>query len=178
MKARFTQSFKIQAVEKALNRTEETSLLEIAETLGVGYSTLGKWIAKAREHEFETVSDDALSSLSRMTKERRPQDWNLEERLNRVIVSGSLDDEAVSKQCRQQGLYPHHVNQWQQDFMSGSKLNTTTTSRSALNGLKRENSALKKELNRKDKALAETAALLVLQKKVNAIGGSDEADAQ
>ncbi len=35
MKARFTQSFKLQAVEKALNRSEETSLGEIASTLGV-----------------------------------------------------------------------------------------------------------------------------------------------
>ena len=42
MKARITQSFKQQAVEKGLNRTEGTSLLEIAETLGEGYSTLGK----------------------------------------------------------------------------------------------------------------------------------------
>ncbi len=174
MKARFTQSFKLHAVEKALNRTEETSLMEIAETLGVGYSTLGKWIAKASNQELETVSGAILLS----SKERRPQDWNLEERLNMVIVCGSLDDEAVSEQCRQQGLYPHHVKQWQQDFMSESKLNTTTTSRSALNELKRENSALKKELRRKDSALAETAALLVLQKKVNAIWGNDEADSQ
>ena len=40
MKAKYTQSFKIQAVEKALNRSEETGLSEIAENLGVGYSTL------------------------------------------------------------------------------------------------------------------------------------------
>ena len=85
MKARFSQSFKIQAVEKALNRTEETSLLEIAETLGVGYSTLGKGIAKSRKPEFGTVIEDELSSSSRMTKEKRPQDWRLEERLNRII---------------------------------------------------------------------------------------------
>lgn len=170
MKARFTQSFKIQAVEKALNRTEETSLLEIAEILGVGYSTLGKWIAKAREHEFETVSDDTLSSLSRMTKERRPQDWRVEERLNMVIVCGSLDEDAMSAHCRAQGLYPHHVKQWQQDFMSETKLNNKTKSQSALKELKRENSALKKERRRKDNALAETAALLVLQKKSTRFG--------
>jgi len=167
MKAIFTQSFKIQAVEKALNRTEETSLLEIAETLGVGYSTLGKWIAKARNHELGAVSDETLSSIRAMTKERRPQDWSLEERLNMVIVCGSLDEDAESEHCRQQGLYPHHVKQWQQDFMSETQLNNKTKSQSALNELKRENRALKKELNRKDKALAETAALLVLQKKVN-----------
>lgn len=40
--------------------------------------------------------------------------------------------------------------------------------------LRAENKALKKELNRKDRALAETAALLVLQKKVHEIWGNDE----
>ena len=40
--------------------------------------------------------------------------------------------------------------------------------------LSQQNQKLKRELTRKDKALAETAALLVLQKKVNAIWGRDE----
>ena len=44
--------------------------------------------------------------------------------------------------------------------------------------LKAENKALKKEINRKDKALAETAALLVLQKKVQEIWGSNEVNLQ
>ena len=43
-----------------------------------------------------------------------------------------------------------------------------------IKNLKHENKVLKKELNRKEKALAETAALLVLQKKVHEIWGSDE----
>jgi transposase len=40
--------------------------------------------------------------------------------------------------------------------------------------LKHENNALKKELNRKEKALAETAALLVLKKKVHSLWENDE----
>ena len=176
MKAIFTQSFKIQAVEKALTRSKETRLSEIAATLGVGYSTLGKWIAKASNQELGAVSDEAVSSLSRMTKERRPQDWSREERLRMVFDCGSLDEVAASAHCRAQGLYPHHIKQWQEDFMSETRLNNKATSRTALNELKRENNALKKELRRKDKALAETAALLVLQKKVNAIWGNDEED--
>ncbi len=95
-----------------------------------------------------------------------------------VIDCGSLDEAAASAYCRAQGLYPHHIKQWQEDFMSETRLNNKATSRTALNELKRENNALKKELRRKDSALAETAALLVLQKKVNAIWGNDEADSQ
>lgn len=174
MRSRFTQSFKIQAVEKALIRTEGTSLLEIADSLGVGYSTLQKWIAKSRNHEFESVVDSELLSPTTMTKEKRPRDWSLEERLNMVIACGSLDEEAISELCRAQGLYPHHVKQWEQDFVSGTTANTKAKNQSETKSLKNEIRELKKELNRKDKALAETAALLVLQKKVNAIWGNGE----
>jgi len=55
---------------------------------------------------------------------------------------------------------------------------TPAQSQSETKHLRQENKALKIELNRKDKALAETAALLVLQKKVNAIWGSDEDNSQ
>ena len=103
MRARFTQSFKIQAVEKALSRPEGTSLVEIAVALGVGYSTLQKWIIQSRRQELESVADNELSSLPHMTKEKRPQDWNLEERLNMVIACGSLNEKAISELCRGHG---------------------------------------------------------------------------
>jgi len=109
-----------------------------------------------------------------MKKEKRPQDWTLEERLNMIISCGALDKKALSEHCREQGIYPHHVAQWKLDFASGNKSDNKPISRTEVKSLKHENKALKKELNRKDKALAETAALLVLQKKVNEIWGSDE----
>lgn len=178
MRARFTQSFKIQAVEKTLNRGEGVTVQDIADALGVGHSTLGKWIAKASNHEFESVQDNEISSLNSMIKEKRPQDWSLEEKLNMVITCASLDEEKVSELCREQGLYPHHINQWKQDFVNGTTTNTKARAPSEAKSLKGEIKALKKELNRKDKALAETAALLVLQKKVNEIWGNDEGNSQ
>jgi len=62
--------------------------------------------------------------------------------------------------------------------VSGQPANTKVSTRADNKTLRQENKALKKELNRKDKALAETAALLVLQKKVNEIWGSDEGNSQ
>ena len=178
MRVRFNQSFKIQAVEKALSRSGVTTLKEVADSLGVGQSTLNKWMVKSRNHEFESPTDTEAVSLSPMTTEKRPQDWSLEEKLNLIIACGSLDDEQVNALCRESGIYPHHINQWKQDFVGGSKAGTKTKMPSDTKILKSENKALKKELNRKDRALAETAALLVLQKKVNAIWGSDEDSSQ
>jgi len=108
----------------------------------------------------------------------RPQDWSAEEKLNMVIACASLDEEKVSELCREQGVFPHHIKQWKQDFVRGQSAVTKVSLRTDNKVLRQENKALKKELNRKDKALAETAALIVLQKKVNAIWGSDEGNSQ
>jgi len=101
------------------------------------------------------------------TKEKRPQDWTLEERLQLIIKSDGLSEEAMSELCRTQGVFPHHIKEWKQQFMTGNIVSTETKKQVTIKELRHE----VKELN---KALAETAALLVLQKKVNAIRGNSE----
>jgi transposase-like protein len=113
-----------------------------------------------------------------MTEEKRPQDWSLEERLEMLIACGSLSKDELSKRCRREGLYSHHIKQWKLEFASGNTQSQPSKLVSDTKNLRHENKELKKQLNRKDKALAETAALLVLQKKVNAIWGSDEDNSQ
>jgi transposase len=178
MKAIFTQSFKIQAVEKALSRSDVTSLKEVSDSLGVGYSTLNRWIVNSRNQDFESVSTEGMLSVGSKVEEKRPQDWNPEEKLAMIIRCATLSEDEVSKICREQGLYPHHIKQWKQDFVGGATMNTPTNTPLEAKHLKHQNKALKSELNRKDRALAETAALLVLQKKVNAIWGNDEDSSQ
>ncbi len=173
MRTRHSQSFKIRAVEKALNRADGMTLNEIIEELGIGRSTLSKWMRDARNNNLEST----LSSHNKK-KEKRPQDWLLGDRLEIVMACASLDAEEKSEYCRKQGVYPHHVNQWKLDFASGNSSSEKVTTRQEMKDLKNENKELRKELNRKDKALAETAALLVLQKKVHAIWGNDEDNSQ
>lgn len=169
MKASYSQSFKQQAVEKALSRREGTTLAEVTTSLGIGYSTLQKWLVKAAKQPTEGRSDAGNASIGGVRKERRPQDWSRQARLEMVIACSALDEAAVHQRCRERGLYAHHVKQWKEDFISGLTANDRTEAKH-LQGEIRE---LKKELNRKDRALAETAALLVLQKKVSAIWGND-----
>ena len=175
MRARFTPSFKIQAVGKALRCPEGTSVRMVAETLGVGYSTLNRWITKSRNQEFGTVlNNEELAKTTWMTKERRPQDWDLKERLDMVIACASLEEGKLSELCRERGIYPHHVQQWRLDFAHGEAVSARTRISAEVKTLRQENKELTRELIRKDKALAETAALLVLQKKVTAIWGNED----
>ncbi len=147
MGIRHTQSYKLQAVEKALSRSPQTSLQEIADSLGVGYSTLGKWISKSRKHELEDVAP------MMKTKEKKPQDWSLEERLNMVISCASLGEEKMNAYCREQGVYLHHVKQWKEDFASGHSSVSKVTSQTQIKHLKKENKILKKDPQYKINAL-------------------------
>ncbi len=178
MSTRHTQSFKMQAVEKALSRAAGITLKEIVDELGIGSSTLGKWMRAARNNDLECTSDDGTLMSSGKRREKRPQDWSLEDRLEMVMACALLGEEEKSEYCRKQGVYPHQVNQWQLDFADGNASSEKASARQEIKNLKNENKELRKELNRKDKALAETAALLVLQKKVHAIWGNDEENSQ
>ncbi len=77
-----------------------------------------------------------------------------------------MDEHATSHYCRERGIFIHHVAQWKDELMVKAKTETIDTKlRSEIRALKDENKALKRELARKEKARAETAALITLRKK-------------
>ena len=100
---------------------------------------------------------------------KRPQDWRPEERLQALQESHGLTDEALNAWCRQRGLFAHQLAQWKSDFCAVTRSRSGGDDSQTLRALKMENQRLERELNRKDKALAEAAALLILQKKVRAL---------
>ena len=104
MSTRHTQSFKMQAVEKALSRAAGITLKEIVDELGIGSSTLGKWIRDARNNELESTAGGNILMSSDRIREKRPQDWSLEERLEIVMACASLGEEETSEYLRQEGL--------------------------------------------------------------------------
>lgn len=173
MSAKFSQSFKKQAVKKALMREDGVSVKTIANEMSVGYSTLQKWIVQTKNHELESSSDISTNE-NFMKHEKRPEDWNSQEKLAVIIKCGALDDNGTSQLCREQGIYPHHIKQWTKDIVKSDASKTKTAP--ATSQMKRKIKELQKELNRKEKALAEVAALLVLQKKVNHLWNQDGED--
>jgi transposase len=93
-----------------------------------------------------------------------------------VVESAPLNAEELSAYCRQRGLLPDQIQQWRTACEQANAPMTTSQ------GVVKPDSAmarerikmLERELRRKDAALAETAALLVLRKKAEAIWGKDE----
>jgi len=159
MATRFSQSFKNNVIEKTLNRAQEMTIEDIAKDDGIAISTVGRWLRESKQ--------TALGNQSTMTtKEKRPQDWNAAEKLQAIIERASLEDEEKNAWCRQAGIYAHPINQWKQAIIQPGRGQKEQENRAQLKALKEENKPLKQALNRKEKALAETAALWVLKKKL------------
>ena len=156
----YTESFRQQALEKVFSRGSN-SIRVVAEDLNMSLGTLRNWM-KAERDRLQTK--DGLQS-------KRPQDWSLTDRLQILMESHSLDEESLNAFCREKGIFRHHLEQWQAAFTAAS----AADNRSQLRALKDTNKALKRELNRKEKALAEAAALLVLQKKYQALWVEEDA---
>jgi transposase len=100
-----------------------------------------------------------------MNKKISLQDWTSEEKIQVVIACDSLDENAIISFCRNEGIEPLHVKQWQNNFRGCIKANSNTAINSGMKTLKQENKFLKKEIKLKDKLLAERIGLLARQKK-------------
>lgn len=86
-----------------------------------------------------------------------------------VLEAAGLAEIDLGEYCRRKGLYPEQIATWRQSFISGQKSEKSQQKddREQARKDKKRIQELERELRRKDKALAETAALLVLRKKLN-----------
>ena len=159
-KKRYSDAFKEQALAKVYSRDKRT-IQSIADELNLSIYTLKHWMSTT------------AAPMDTPTPAKRPQDWLPEERLLALHESHGLSGEALNAWCRQQGLFAHQLAQWKSDFCTVASARSGAEDSQTLRSLKAENQRLERELNRKDKALAEAAALLILQKKVRALLGGE-----
>jgi len=106
----------------------------------------------------------------------RPQDWSAEERLRAVARASELREEDLGAFLRREGLRRADLERWRGALLEAldPKAQQQTKKRRSVQSKRvRE---LERELRRKDQALAETAALLALKKKAQAIWGDEDDD--
>ena len=156
--ARYGQEFKDRAVARLLPPVS-AAVQDVARELGVGEQTLQRWLSDA---------------LSRPARERA---WTAAARLEAVIATAAMDEGARSAWCREHGMYPQQLAQWRESAVQAlAEPEEARASPQQTKQDRRRIRELEREVRRKDRALAETAALLVLSKKVSAIfnKGEDE----
>lgn len=144
-------------VQKALGQRGR-GLKALAEAHHIGYSTLQKWVSCYRK-EAQPGGLSQKGGLSAADK------------LKHLLATAALDEEGLGAYCRGQGIYSFELQQWKEDLMREKSTEKRPSEGSELKRLRAENKALKQELQRKDRALAETSALLVLKKKAALVWG-------
>ncbi len=153
-------------VLKALNRGSE-SIASIATTNNVGASSLHKWRKRYREglpFSTKTHSANQKNVLRRADK------------FQHILSAHGLDEVSLGAYCRQHGLYSHQLTEWKKQLMKDDSKMINQQQQADVKALKEDNKRLQRELNRKDKALAEASALLIMKKKADLIWGVGEAD--
>ena len=156
-----------EAVLKKMMPPHNRSVTQLALEEGISEATLYKWRTEARSRGILMPDGDA-----------GPEGWNARDKFAAVMESASLNEQETAEYCRRKGIYPHHLEQWRKacedanDWDHQANLKLKSERKADRNRIK----GLEKELLRKEKALAEAAALLVLQKKVQAIWGDPEDD--
>jgi len=111
-----------------------------------------------------------------MKQNRRPGDRSVSEKLKAVIEFEGLGGEKQGEYLRREGLQSEHIAGWKKSMEAGLEGSggLTAANRSEWAADKKKIKELERDLHRKDRALAETTALLVLKKKAELIWGSGE----
>lgn len=156
-----SEEFKKVAVKKFLSRGSR-GVRDICRELGVSNSTIYQW---AQQYGRSPSMDNT---------QRRPQDWSAAEKLRAVIEFEKLEPAQQGEFLRREGLHSDHIEAWKECMQAGLEPAEEKASRSERAQLKAEIKALERDLNKKDKALAEVTALLILKKKADLLWGTGE----
>ena len=156
-----------QAILSKLQPPLNLSVAQVSREEGIGLQTLYNWRNHAREQ-----------GQPMPTNKRTPDNWSSETKLATIIETSGLSETELSEYCRRKGLYIEQIKVWRANALQGfnsSKQQSLKYKRQQQTD-KKHIKQLQRELNRKDKALAETAALLVLRKKLEAFWETDNED--
>ena len=156
-----------EAILKKLLPPLRLSVAQLAREEGITQQTLYNWRNQLKEQ------GQAVPS-----KNQKPDEWSGEAKLAVVIETAPLSEVELSQYCREKGLLVEQVKAWRSACIMGNTRDAKQTglARKQSREDKKQIKKLERELNRKDKALAEAAALLVLRKKLRAYYGEEDED--
>ena len=166
---RYSEAVKAD-VRRRMSPPQRQSVARISEELGIHVMTLYKW-RKTWRLQGEVVP----------ASEREPEGWSAADKFTVVLETAGFNATELSAYCRERGLYPEQVEHWRQASQDANeKPVLTLREQRELEKLRaqdqREIKRLQKELRKKEKALAEAAALLLVTKKMQALWGEAEED--
>lgn len=144
------EEFKEAIVSKIMSRGNQ-SIEAVCEREGIGKSTAANWL---RAH----------ANVAVMAKQKTSKKWTAEEKLKAIIETSQMSEEELGAFLRREGLHGHQLNEWRDEVLKGLAP-APRKPQSKKDERDEKIKDLERELRRKDKALAEASALLILEKK-------------
>lgn len=154
----YTVGFREEIIHKVLSADRIDSIFSISKNNGVTTRTIRRWVKRYRQM---VGANDHLAK---------------NDKVNAVLLTINLPFEDKSVFCRKNGILPEELNEWEHELkniLSEGAVSALEYSKIKKEELRKQLIAKDKELERKDKALAEAAALLLLQKKVRDLLGEE-----
>ncbi len=154
-----------EAVLRKMMPPHNRTIRELAKEERISEATLYNWRQQARDKGVLMPDADA-----------GPEGWAARDKFAAVLESAAFNDAELAEYCRKKGIYPEQLSRWRIACEQANDWDREHNRKLSKEQKKDRNRIkdLERELRRKDKALAETAALIVLQKKVKAIWGDHE----
>ena len=152
-----TRPFSIPYKQKMIERMtgkDASSARQLARETGISQETLSRWLREAH-------------SLPLMERGRGTRTRSIDEKIRILAEARKLSGGPLTEFLEREGLHLADLEQWRLALDDEGHASKATTKRIR---------KLERELARKEKALAEAAALLVLKKKVEHLYQDDEAD--
>ena len=159
--ATYSPAFRSKMLEKLLG-PDARSACSLSREVGIPQSTLSRWVREA----------GTLESMGKKTR----KNWSAEEKLRIVVQASELPEEELGAFVRREGVHSSQLEQWRETVRGALTVGQTPESRRQTQRDRKRIQKLERELRRKDKALAESAALLWLKKKVQDIWGDEDDD--
>ena len=166
---RYSEAVKAD-VRRRMSPPQRQSVAQISAELGIHVVTLYNW-RKAWRLQGEVVP----------ASQKDPEGWGPADKFTVVLETAGLNPTELGGYCRERGLFPEQVDRWRQAAQDANAQPLLTMAdqkdlQKRHQEDQREIKRLQQELRRKDKALAEAAALLIASKKIQAFWGEDGDD--
>ena len=161
---RYTEEFK-ESVLKRMGPPNNEAVKDLSKEFGISEPTLYNWRKKAR------IDGHATPGNGKTTDR-----WSSEDKFLVVLETYAMNQSELGEYCRKKGLYKEQIDAWRSTCLNANTGETNQTKRLSqeLKEEKKRSIEIKRDLRKKEKALAEAAALLLLRKKAQAILGDEE----
>jgi transposase-like protein len=156
-----------EALLKQMMAPANVPISQLARENGITEQTLYTWRRQLKDQGRPVPGDG-----------KNAEEWTSEDKFAVVLETAAMNAAELSEYCRSRGLYIEQIAAWREACRSANATagQTAREVREQARGDKKRIRQLEKELQRKEKALAEAAALLILRKKAQAIWGDNEDD--